>query len=94
MKLGTVTQQPQERLSYSVNYADALTDGDNLKLDGVTALVSPAGLLVDEVTVIDPRVRFYASGGTSGVTYKVTLSVETDEGRRFQDELIFKVKEI
>lgn len=92
MNLGTVNQQPAERLSYSVDYTDALTDGDNVQ--SATASVSPAGLTVNNVSVIDPRVRFWVNGGTSGVTYKVTLTVNTADGRTFQDEITFKIKEI
>lgn len=92
MKLGTVSQQPVERLSYTIDYSDALSDGDNV--DSAFALVSPAGLIVEDVTPLDPRVRFWVTGGTSGVTYKVTVTTQTADGRVFQDELIFKIKEI
>lgn len=92
MKLGTVTQQPAERLSYTIDYSEFLTDGDNVQT--ATAVVSPAGLTVDTVSVLDPRVRFFVEGGTTGERYKVTVNVETADGRQLQDELIFKIKEI
>jgi hypothetical protein len=92
MKLGTVTQQPTERLSYTIDYAEALTDGDNVQT--AFAVVSPAGLTVDNVSPIDPRVRFWVTGGTAGTTYKVTITTDTADGRVFQDEVIFKIKEI
>jgi len=92
MKLGTVTQQPAERLSYTIDYSQFLTDGDNVQT--ATAAVSPVGLTVDTVSVLDPRVRFFVEGGTTGERYKVTINVETADGRQLQDELIFKIKEI
>lgn len=92
MKLGTVTQQPAERLSYTIDYSQFLTDGDNVQT--ATATVSPDGLTVDAVSVLDPRVRFFVDGGTTGVRYKVTINVSTADGRQLQDELIFKIKEI
>lgn len=92
MKLGTVTQQPAERLSYTIDYSQFLTDGDNVQT--ATAAVSPAGLTVDTVSVLDPRVRFFVEGGTTGERYKVTVNVATADGRQLQDELIFKIKEI
>jgi len=92
MKLGTVTQQPAERLSYTIDYSQFLTDGDNVQT--ATAAVSPVGLTVNAVSVLDPRVRFFVEGGTTGVRYKVTINVETADGRQLQDELIFKIKEI
>ncbi len=92
MRVGIVTQQPAERLSYTVNYGDVLTAGDNV--ESALAAVSPVGLTVDNVIVIDPRVRFWVTGGTTGVDYKVTLTVTTADGRVFQDEVKFKVREI
>lgn len=92
MKLGNITQQPDERLSYTVSYEESLTEGDNVET--ASALVEPAGLVIDNVAVYDPRVKLWASGGVSGVTYKVTLTVNTADGRIFQDELFFKIKEV
>ena len=92
MKLGTVTQQPTERQSYTIDYSEVLPDGDNV--ESAFAVVSPAGLTVTDVTPIDPRVRFWATGGTDGVSYKVTVTMTSVDGRTFQDELVFKVKEV
>ena len=92
MKLGTVTKQPAERFSYTIDYSEALTAGDNIT--AVTASVSPAGMTVDNVGAYDPVVRFWAAGGESGSTHKVTVTVTTDEGRVFQDEVAFKIKEV
>ena len=92
MKLGVVTQQPTERQSYTVDYSEALTDGDNI--ESAFATSSPEGLVVEHVSPIDPRVRFWVSGGTSGVSYKVTVTATTADGRTFQDELTFKIKEV
>lgn len=92
MKLGTVTQQPTERLSYTIDYSDALTVGDNVET--ATAVVTPEGLTVDSVSPLDPRVRFWVTGGVSGTAYKVTVTMNSADGRTFQDELTFKIKEI
>ena len=92
MKLGTVSQQPTEKQSYTIDYSDALTDGDNVET--ALASVSPAGLVVDNVSPIDPKVRFWVTGGAPGVAYKVTVTTNTADGRTFQDELTFKIKEV
>jgi len=92
VRLGTVTQQPAERLSYTIDYSEFLTDGDNV-LTAVST-VSPTGLVVEAVSVYDPRVRFWVRGGTAGVTYKVTVDVGTADGRILQDEIVFKIKEV
>lgn len=92
MKLGTINKQPAERFSYTVDYSEALTAGDNI--ESATATVSPLGLTIDNVGAYDPRVKFWASGGSDGVSYKVSLTVLSADGRVFQDEIILKVKEI
>lgn len=92
MKFKADPKQPIERFSYTINYADVLTVGDNI--DTATASVSPSGLVIEDVGVYDPRVKFWASGGTDGVSYKVTVTANTADGRVFQDEVTIKVKEI
>lgn len=92
MKLGKVTQQPAERQSYTVDYSEVLTVGD--RIESATATSSPDGLVVENVTATDIGVRFWVSGGSSGVSYKVTVTANTKEGRTFQDELTFKIKEV
>lgn len=92
MKLGTVTKQPAERFSYTISYEEALTLGDNLET--ANASVTPEGLEVNNIGVYDPRVKLWVSGGTNGMTYKITITVTTADGRIFQDELLFKIKEL
>jgi hypothetical protein len=92
MNLGTVEKQPVERQSYTINYEQALTDGDNVI--SATTSVAPSGLTVESPSVYDPRVKFWVSGGLSGITYKVQVTTTTEDGRVFQDELYFKVREI
>lgn len=94
MKLGTFTKQPGERESYSITYADALLVGDNVKT-ATLKNISPVGtLVIDTISVIDPRVKFWAEFGDTGVSYKATFVVTTEDGRRFEDEVIIKVKEL
>lgn len=92
MKLGTVTKQPAERFSYTISYEEALTLGDNLAT--ATASVVPEGLTIDNLGVYDPRIKVWVSGGTAGVSYKLTVTVNTVDGRIFQDEITFKIKEL
>lgn len=92
MNIGNTTKQPSEKLSYTADYSLALTAGDNVQSATVSA--SPAGLTIDNVAVYDPRVKFWASGGTDGEVYKITLTVSTTDGRVFQDEIYMSVEEI
>lgn len=92
MKLGTVSQQPSERLLYTVDYAEALPDGDLPHT--ATATTTPDSLSVATPFTVDSRVRFWISGGTTGISYKIELTVNTALGRVFQDEITMRVKEL
>lgn len=92
MRLGTSTQQPDERLLHSIDYAEALPDGDLPQV--ATATTVPEGLTVEDPFTADSRVRFWVSGGTSGVSYKVEVTTTSVVGRIFQDEITIKVKEL
>lgn len=92
MKFKAEPKQPAERFSYTIDYTDALTAGDNIET--ATAAVTPTGLTLEDVGVYDPRVKFWCSGGTDGVTYKVTVLAYSADGRVFEDEVSIKVKEV
>lgn len=92
MRLGTVTQQPIERFSYTINYVDALAPGDSVET--ATAITRPAGLTVSDVSPLDPRVKFWVEGGEDGTKYTVEVTVHTRNGAIFQDEIVVKVKEV
>jgi hypothetical protein len=91
MKLGSFIKQPRERESYTINYAQDLTQGDNLQ--GATSSVEPAGLQIDQLDVFDPRVRFWVVGGEVGISYKVTITTTTSDGRILEDEVMIKIKD-
>lgn len=93
MKLGSFHKQPRERRSYTITYEDALTPGDNVKTAEILA-VTPAGLIIDQITIADPRVKLFAGDGADGTTYRVELLVTTEDGTTFEDEFTIKVKEI
>lgn len=90
--LGTYTKQPVEVLDYDVDYADWLESGDYVV--SATAVPSPAGLTIGMITVLSPRVKVWASGGVDGVTYKVTVTATTHDGRVKQDEFRIRVKDL
>jgi len=92
MKLGTKTKQPGERRSYTINYIDAITSDDTV-MTATLKTAPPVELVVDQITVISPRVRFFVAGGTDGMSYKLTFVVVTNDGLTFEDEVTIKVKE-
>lgn len=93
MRLGAVTQQPNELLSYTVWYNHALVDEDEVLSASITA--DPVGeIIVSGVSTNTDRVQFWVTGGLSGVRYTLTVSMTTTEGRIYEDELIFLIREI
>ncbi len=93
MILGNFTKQPVDVVDYDIDYSEWLTNGDNLQ--SATLGVEPAtSLVIDSVFVNDPRIKIWVSGGTNGVTYKLTVTATTTDGRVKQDEFRIKVKDI
>lgn len=93
MILGTFTKQPADEWDYDIDYSEWLTAGDNVQNASVT--VAPTGsLMIDAVFINDPRVKIWVSGGTNGVTYKLTVTMNSADGRIKQDEFKLRVKEV
>lgn len=89
--LGTFTKQPVEKVDFDIDFTDWLTQGDDVMQANVAS--EPAGLTITKVTVSSPIVKIWTSGGTDGVTYKITATASTDDGRVKQCEFKVKVKE-
>lgn len=97
MQLGKFVKQPNEIEAYGVKYDDA-TD-NNESLIAATAVVEDlAGgipdMSVSSCTIDGKEVRVLASSGANEHDYKITLTVSTSEGRRMEDEIIVKVREV
>ena len=92
MNLGNFTKQPVEIIDYDIDYSEWLTAGDNVQAASVE--VTPIGLTVESTFINDHRVKIWVSGGTTGTTYKLTVTATTADGRVKQDEFKVKVKDI
>lgn len=92
MLLGTVKKQPVEVLDYDFDYTEFLDGIDTL--DSATTAVSPTGGLTVTGSIVGDRVKVWASGGTDGSTYVVTVTATTVDGRVKQDELRVRIKEV
>ncbi len=100
--LDTFEKQPSERLDYDVDFERFFDESD---LDEVATVVSctvsgtgsAPDLSVDgsPIPLGDPtrRVKVWLEDGVSGTTYKVTLIVLTDNGRKVETDFLVKVKE-
>lgn len=92
MIIGMAQKQPDEYLDYNVDFTDWMPDGDTIA--SAAATVSPAGELdVDTVSIATPIVKFWAAGGVTGKTYKITVKITTAGGRVKEDEIKIRVRE-
>ncbi len=101
MILGRFIKQPAETLDYDIDFSEFLADGDTLVTVGdppvpspLDVAVNPTGLSLGPTVVIDgKRVKQWLSGGTNGVTYKITLTMTSNAGRIKQVEFVVRVKD-
>ncbi len=92
MYIGTVTQQPADKIDYDIDCSDLCQGGDSVA--SVTDDTTPAGLTVTTFVGTSNKVKVWISDGISGATYKVQVTVTTTLGRIKQDEIRVKIKEI
>ena len=91
--LGTFTKQPAEVLDYDIDADEWMSDDD--EIISVTTTVD-TGLTVQGAVIFNAgrSVKLWITGGTSGATYKVEVTMTTDDGRVKQAELRFRIKEL
>lgn len=85
-------KQPADVSDYDVSFVEYLA----LRTDtGESHTVSAtAGITVESSTLVDGVVKVWLSGGTSGNTYRITVTLTTTGGRVKQVEFDIKVKEV
>lgn len=92
MIIGMAQKQPAEYLDYDVDFTDWMPDGD--KIIGATVTVSPDGeLTANNIMINTPIVKFWLAGGVSGASYKLTIAINTQNGRIKEDELKIRVRD-
>ena len=94
--LGTINKQPSEILDFDIGYTSTLAVGSD-SLTTCTATVLPSGALtVASATVDAPnkKVKVVISAGNTGVTYKVTILMNTTNGLKYEDEVSVIVEDI
>jgi hypothetical protein len=91
--LGAITKQPNEILDFDIDYTTVLT-GRTDSLATATSAVTPAGgVTTTSTTVSGNKVKVVISSGTTGVSYKVTVTTNTSAGLRYEDEVNVVVEE-
>ena len=97
MNLGNFTKQPVEIIDYDIDYSEWLSPVVDT-VASTTAIVTSATeaapmLEIDSIMESSTTVKLWVSGGTGGVSYKVTVQMTTAGGRLDESELVFKVKD-
>lgn len=90
-------QQPSERLDYDIDFASLFLSalGDSAPgPTGVEVFAQPDGITIDDFDLNQGKVKIWLTGGTSGVTYKITARVTSTAGRVKEAEIAVKVKEV
>jgi len=102
--LASYAKQPAEVIDYDIDYAEYFATDDRIDSTGVPAEPRNAYFNVSSVSEVTPTLvvdstyvigegkvlKLWVSGGTNGVSYKVTARVTSTGGR--VKEVEFKVK--
>ncbi len=92
MLIGSVTKQPGDRISRDIDCTEWLAFYADT-IQSATATADDTDLDILDVTHAGGVIRVWLAGGLSGVTYKVTVAVETNGGRREEHEFRVRVRE-
>ena len=97
MILSRYTKQPVEVKDYDIDYSEWLGPVADT-VASTTAIVTSVTeavptLEIDSIMESSTAVKLWISGGTAGVSYKVTVQMTTTGGRLDESELVFKVKD-
>lgn len=92
--LAKFEKQPADVQDFDIDFTEWLT-GMSDTAPGPTGatVVADDGLTILATTLSDGVVKVWTSGGTDGVTYKITATVDTVGGRTKQAEIKIKVRE-
>lgn len=93
--VGTVKQQPNDVQDYDIDFSEWFPVEDTI----TEAVVSVAPAMpIPPTCAIAPngkRIKVWAhEGGTSGLTYQITVRAKTNDGRVKEVELKVKIKEV
>ena len=97
MILAKYEKQPAEVKDYDIDYSEWLGPVADT-VASTTAIVTSVTetvptLEIDSIMETSTTVKLWISGGTAGVSYKVTVQMTTTGGRLDESELVFKVKD-
>lgn len=75
--MGQFIKDPDARLDFVIDWSEWVVEGDSI----TSSVWLPGGLDASDESLDGARATVWLSGGTPGVTYKVTNRVTTSAGR-------------
>lgn len=97
----TFSKQPAEQYSIAFDYTDRLPTGRTITSALVSATIISSGadatgtvIGTPTATVVGNEARFTIQAGTTGVDYKITVTLTLDNGHILEDDLTMKVAAI
>ncbi len=92
--LGWKRKDPSDERPFAVDWSDELGTADTITGLPVFA-ISPSGSLTQaDVSATDTRAQVWLSGGTTGVDYEVTCTIQTTGGRTLERTFGIQVREL
>ena len=93
--LAKFEKQPADVQDFDIDFTEwlAAMNNDTAPGPGGVVVEADAGITILAYVLNDGVVKVWTSGGTSGVTYKITATVTTTINRVKQAEIKVKVKE-
>lgn len=94
--LGIMAKQPIDNLDYDIDFAPWLPIED--KIIGVITKVEPDnenGIDAHSAMIFpdEPKVKIWLNGGENGITYKITVTVNTEYSRIKETEFKVRVRD-
>jgi hypothetical protein len=85
-------KQSQDKLDYDTDYSLWLPDGDVIQLAEVSS-DAPTDLVIDAIQWTEQVVKVWLTGGTNGLSYKITIKAYTSGGRIKETEFKLRVRD-
>lgn len=85
-------KDPTEKKDYAIDWTAHLAAGESITTSTWSA--EPAGLIQATPTNVAGVTTTWISGGTTGVEYRVTNHVVTNQGREFERSFLLNVVDL
>lgn len=92
MAIDSVEKQPAEIMSFDIDFSEWLTNRGETAASA--SAVVAVGITLVSTSLIGSAVRCRFSGGTTGTTYKCTVTLTTTSGLTKEYDFNIKVKEL